>query len=823
MNMPAATAMHDDSAWSDAIDAATARIAPSWPLDRAIAVNPLWGHIGDDVQTVDARLRTLVGTRFVMPAAYYAERWHCGDISERDLAHALDHAPTFISHGEALAWLTHPEPVCQPLPLVSDFADAAVDATRGWTWREFIVQLISERCAQHFDAGQSGLGQEPGVGLYSAWRESAAHDLRPRLAMGMRCCGKATAILPSNARDAITAVLGALDVGAANVVDYLTALLLSVNGWASWCAFLRWEARLAGREDDSLVDLLAIRLAWEFLLARHLGMDTACSRLRTAWADLPVRNAHHAAAAQTAWVWHSALEHAYRNQVGAVLRARGASPRAQAGDAKPIEAVFCIDVRSEVMRRALEGLAPDIATRGFAGFFGLPLEFAPIGAHRTEARLPGLLSPTLKAREVHDDVGETWRVTRARQHALRETRAMQSFEKHPLAAFSFVEGGGLGYLLSLLGRGSDSAGEAPGSRKGISTEAGAHLRVRFAGVNDIDRLAASAAAVLKAMGLPGPHVRLVLLCGHGADTANNPQAAALACGACGGHAGDVNARLLVSTLNDPAIRRKLARDGLELAPETHFVAGLHDTVSDRVTLLDGDLVPASHATELERLAQMLGDASRVARIERAKRLGLDVAVTESPERLEAALAWRGRDWAQVRPEWGLAGCAAFVVAPRSRTRGVNLQGRVFLHDYDWKSDAEYKVLELILTAPMVVTHWINMQYYASTVCPNLYGSGNKTLHNVVGATLGVLEGNGGDLRIGLPLQSVHNGDRPVHVPLRLNVYIEAPQCPLDYLLARHPVLGALVGKGWLHMLRIDSETGEIYRRTADGWEAALAS
>ena len=38
----------------------------------------------------------------------------------------------------------------------------------------------------------------------------------------------------------------------------------------------------------------------------------------------------------------------------------------------------------------------------------------------------------------------------------------------------------------------------------------------------------------------------------------------------------------------------------------------------------------------------------------------------------------------------------------------------------------------ILTAPVVVASWISLQYYGSTVAPDLFGSGNKLLHNVVG-------------------------------------------------------------------------------------------
>src|SRR5690606_17271815 len=100
-------------------------------------------------------------------------------------------------------------------------------------------------------------------------------------------------------------------------------------------------------------------------------------------------------------------------------------------------------------------------------------------------------------------------------------------------------------------------------------------------------------------------------------------------------------------------------------------------------------------------------------------------------------------------------------------------GRSFLHDYHENSDPDGKVLTQIMLAPMVVSHWINMQYFASTVDNLRYGSGNKTLHNVVGGRIGVFEGNGGDLRIGLAWQSIHDGDNYVHEPLRLSVYIAA--------------------------------------------------
>jgi uncharacterized protein YbcC (UPF0753/DUF2309 family) len=181
---------------------------------------------------------------------------------------------------------------------------------------------------------------------------------------------------------------------------------------------------------------------------------------------------------------------------------------------------------------------------------------------------------------------------------------------------------------------------------------------------------------------------------------------------------------------------------------------------------------------------------------------------------------RGRDWSQVRPEWGLAGNAAFIAAPRERTRDLSLQGRAFLHSYDWRQDHGFAILELIMSAPMVVASWINLQYYGSTVNNRVFGSGNKTLHNVVGL-IGVLEGNAGDLKVGLPWQSVHDGHGFIHEPLRLTVLIEAPEAGIDAVLARHARVRELVDNRWIHLFSMGSDDGCFRRYHGIGrWEAA---
>jgi uncharacterized protein YbcC (UPF0753/DUF2309 family) len=151
-----------------------------------------------------------------------------------------------------------------------------------------------------------------------------------------------------------------------------------------------------------------------------------------------------------------------------------------------------------------------------------------------------------------------------------------------------------------------------------------------------------------------------------------------------------------------------------------------------------------------------------------------------------------------------------VVAPREHSKQVDLGGKSFLHNYDWKKDAEFGILEVIMTAPMIVTSWINLQYYASTVDNKNFGSGNKTLHNVT-AGIGVIEGYSGDLRVGLPMQSVHDGERFQHDPLRLNVVIEAPTEAINQVIAKHPMVRNLFDNQWIYLMAMNDE-GQIAQR-----------
>ena len=812
-----------------ACDHACQSIAPAWPLDRAIAVNPHWSRIGRPLRQVAARMAVLGDIRVFPSRPYLKQARDEARISDDDLRLALAElssaAAQELTAAHCVDALDRALPV-SPLPLLIDVLDDDPARHSRLSWRQAITHQVSQTCAAYFDRAQADWQPERSQGLYAFWRDTLTHDHGIGVLMGLPDLGRALAALPQTRQDAEQWVLQRLGLPDSVWPDYLEAVLLTVNGWASWCAYLNWQAGLEGRSDEHLRDLLAIRLAWGAILLECKDDDAAVrafSALRDEWSRAGTRLWQAEQALLVDEVWQRALEIGYQRELASKLgMAAGADAVQQADAGIEVQAAFCIDVRSEPMRRALEAAWPAIRTLGFAGFFGLPLAYTPLATAATRPQLPGLLAPAV---EVTDQVidGDGRAADTAVQHNAAQTRlsrfaraqAWQAASRWPGAAFSFVEAAGFGYL-GKLGQWlrPKAAERARDDLDGLPARYRQVCRPALVGLDTTAKVELSA-RVLRAMGLHTSTAPLVLLVGHGSQSENNAHAAALDCGACCGQTGEVNARVLARLLNEVAVREGLRAQGIDIPARTWFVAALHNTTTDEIEGLDLDLLPKDARARWDRLQPVLAQAGDQVRRERAPSLGMNPRLPHA--QLLDSLRRRASDGAQTRPEWGLAGNAAFVIGPRHRTQGVVLNGRSFLHDYDAAQDADGSLLELLMTAPMLVTHWINWQYHASTCDPQRFGSGNKLLHNVVGGHLGVFEGNGGDLRIGLSRQSLHDGQRWVHEPLRLTVVIDAPAEAIGRVIAQHEPVRQLLQNGWLHLWRFGSD-GLL--RYADGeWQA----
>lgn len=782
-----------------AADRAARSIPPLWPLASSVAVNPFLGQTGEPLATATARLRRTAGISLTMPRSWYAARLRSGEIADQDLQAALDAAPAAL-RPNTLAALKQAAGAGRPAPqAIPTVAELARDLS-GVDWPRLVEERISHFASGYYDQGQALWIGGPPRGAWAAWRAVAMHDLTPEI-VGLKGFAQSVADAPADAEAALAESVSKLGLADAALESCFHRLLTTLGGWAQVARYRLWQAELAGGTDGAVTDLLAIRIAWEAALLRQYG-----AALAPQWQAAIAAHAEPAAATAddiVDTILQEAAERAAQRRLQALLAAKPPANTTQ--DRPALQMAFCIDVRSEVFRRALESVGPGIRTLGFAGFFGLRLGHRRFASDVVEDRLPVLLTPTLLTCS-----GTSTPATEESDHsariAARAKRAWGRFKLAAISSFAFVEAAGPLYGAKLLSDGLAL------KRHAAPNDPAPRLAE---GIDDATKLA-MAGSVLKAMSLTDGFARLVLLTGHGANVVNNPHASALHCGACGGYSGEVNARLLASLLNDAQIRTGLAAQGIAIPDDTLFLGALHDTTTDAVTIYADDHPSAPHADDLAQAGRWLNSAGMLARAERALRLPRAAHGRDIPR--------RARDWAELRPEWGLAGCQAFIAAPRARTTGHDLAGRAFLHDYDWRRDegfggGGFGVLELILTAPVVVASWISLQYYGSSVAPQAFGAGNKLLHNVTGG-IGVVEGNGGLLRTGLPWQSVHDGEALTHEPLRLSVLIEAPRKAITDILERHPEVRALFDNRWLHLFALDERGRMAWRYAGDlGWES----
>ncbi len=798
-----------DESLAQAVIRTAGLVSPVWPLADYVAVNPFLGLVDRDWLAAREFLRSVSACETLPSLAHFRRRWLAGGLVAADIDGAIDElmrdgvATAGRLDAAALVDLlaAAAEPDLEPADDPGRLRPLAeiVERCGGGEWSAIVSEEIGKHLAAHYDEGiapwKNGLRDRP---LYAAWQEAAAVDRRLEW-LGVNGFRRFVAGLPSRPLEALATLLAHLRVPLTLRERLLAATALAVPGWAAWTRYRELAAGRRGEACDDFAALLAIRLAYDTAIAE-------AHETRVDW------QAGGLVAPASAGIPRSILVRSCLLRACEIARRRsllrdlaGKSP-ATPPRAGLAHLVFCIDVRSERMRRAVEVQEAGLRTSGFAGFFGVPMELVPWGALTGSSHAPAPLTPGLR---VHDGppCHHAAATSLARRAGRRGWRiAWQGFKKSAAASFAFVETCGLFWGLDLVRRslrlGSPAAdprfdGVAAADREAF----GPVLDDASLGGAAGDRLVELAAGIIRGLHLPDLDTPLVVLCGHASRTVNNPLKAALDCGACCGHSGEANSRAAARLLNLPAIRRALAARGLAVPERLHFLAAVHDTTTDAITLCDRAAVPPAHAAAVADLERRLAVAAGNVRRERLPTLG---------GRYESDLVRRSRDWSELQPEWGLAGNWAIVIAPRTLSAAADLEGGVFLHEYDASRDADGGALEGIMTAPLVVSHWINMQYYASTVDNRRYGAGTKAIHSVVGG-FGLMAGGGGDLLTGLPLESLADGSGWRHEPLRLQAVIAASRDRIAAIIGKHTLLEQLATNDWLTIIAVDE--GRCFRLT----------
>ncbi|MEH6647222.1 putative inorganic carbon transporter subunit DabA [Sulfitobacter sp.] len=734
-----------------ATEQAIRKIAPLFPLSRVEAVNPFDGLSDDPIALAAARLERSAGARLFPSRSAQLDRVLKGEITLQDIRISRSEiAPTFdLSEHEILKAVHSANDMLQAISTVADLAAEH----SGTDWPNFVGERIGAWAQSHFGSDELLWAQQTNQSAWNSWRDWAMTDRTPEIfdLTGFR---DAISISRHDHWEAIGDACAALGIDSDAAPSVFHRLLCDLGGWAGLGRYRLWEADRTQTRDTTLSELLAIRLTWEQAIhtryVKNVGLKWDALVLMHQ-KPLQVGTNHLIDA-----MLQRAAELASARRLDTLLR--------QAGDAgQPIEPasckaqlVFCMDVRSERLRRAIEIIEPEIQTYGTAGFSNLPLVSQPSGVGASEVVYT--------------------------QDRLQ--RVISRFSRAAVSSFAYVEAAGLLRLGPLVNssqfheRCIIGYGRAPELALDPTSEAAAD----------------AAEAALRSIGMTRDFPPVVVLIGHEARVTNDAQSSLLQCGACGGHDGAMNARTLSCLLNETPLRKLLVLRGIEIPSKTVFQAGLHDTTGDTVTLFITDPVGDRTPQSMRWLHDILDQACVQVRAERST----DLPVTARGGDLYA----RGGDWSQTRPERGLAGCHWFVAAPRSATRNRDLEGKVFLHDYKFAHDPEGKLLAEIVGGPLLVAARINLQYYGATVAPQDFGSGNKLVQNVCGG-IGVLDGTSGRLRSGLSDQSLFLNGKPVHDPLRLIARIAAPQAAIDAAICTSPEVESLVQAGWLEVGSFD--------------------
>lgn len=805
---------HSKQLICDTIQRVKDAIAPVWPLKNYVAVNPYQGL--SDRSFLDARtlLRSVSDCEVLMPLEYFQTKYQQGDFELCDLEAAVNDVSA--SDASLNIQLDEVVAVATGTPVASSKVHAAnaerhirsiaelADESGNSEWTEVIREEIGRHLSAHYDEGQA-VWQNPwkDLPLFQAWQSSAQTSRRLEK-MGLRNFCKFIKSLPGTAEASIAVALDKLGVPEEQRESFLLCQAHSIPGWSAWTKYKQQQS-----QDESVndfVSLLAIRLTYDVAILEHSKVNVDWNSASLTKPSLEA-NALNETDKEVAlrFVLLRAAERAFERKLIESLGDQAEATADSAETSQPLaQMVFCIDVRSERYRRNLEATSSAIQTFGFAGFFGIPIAYQALGETSASPQLPALLSPQFTMTETIRGASPAQESDAIADRGFRRSlrKMWKQFQTSAVGCFGFVEATGLGFGWKLWSKSTGHQTVDP-HLDGISED---HQSKRGPDIGQLTQLGLSidqqvdmAESILRGIGITKDFAKLVVLCGHGSTVQNNPLQAGLDCGACCGHSGEPNARIAAMLLNQLEVQSELSKRGISVPAETQFVAAVHDTTSDSVSYFDTDLLTADQLKSLSQLEDYTGQATGQCQIERMPHLAANSV---------ADVLKRSADWSEVRPEWGLAGNAAFIVAPRSMSDKANLDGRSFLHSYNFRNDPESKVLEAIMTAPMVVAHWINMQYYASSVDNQHYGSGSKTIHNVVGK-FGVFAGNGGDLTTGLPLQSVHNGTKLQHDPLRLLSVIAAPRDAVSAIIQRHKTVEDLLVNNWLNLIVFDE--GEWYR------------
>lgn len=747
------------------IEQASRTFGTTWPLYAFVASNPLSGYEHLPFDKAAQQASRLLKASTYPKASVFQAALNSNDIDEDILVNCLSENQLF----------EEPNSYINQMMAQEDIKTKATHGKLDVIMAKWLSAFLDENLAEWQMPNKTD-------GFYKAWKILTVFDGT----LGKKLINT----LPETSLEAVKMVLDKNDIY--NYQTFFEKHMAPLSGWVGYIKHREHSASSWNKSFPiSMVDYLAVRLS----IAQHLyGKLDDVVIPKNDETVFKIKN-----------IWLQAWEQTFQKNLITTLRS------ANVGKATKTELkaqmVFCIDTRSELIRRHIEAHG-DYETYGYAGFFGIAMDYQRFDSNIiTKACPPIVGSPYLVKEKSDASKLDAARLFKNEKDKGKAANYILKRLKNLLpSSFGFVEGAGFFYGLTLTmqtllpqflfriktknNRLHEDFCEPEISYNQGNESAGMPIT--------LDEKVAIVKSAFSLMGWQ-EFAPLVLFVGHGSHSTNNPFASSLDCGACAANPGRHNARLLAKLANMQEVRDALRTShNISIPNETFFIGGEHNTTTDAITLFD-TMVPESHQKALLNLRQNLAKSQKTATQERLVNTSGSVDLAYK----------KATDWDETRPEWGLAKNAGFVIAPRLLTKNTNLNGRCFLHSYNYEQDPTGEALEAILCGPMVVAQWISNHYYFATVDTDKFGGGSKITHNITGK-FGVLQGNGGDIKMGLPLQSLKaTDDELYHQPIRLTVVIQAPLKRVEQILKKHRHLQNLLDNQWIYLKVLDSDNQDM--------------
>ncbi|MFB0910857.1 MAG: Na-translocating system protein MpsB, partial [Flavobacterium sp.] len=543
------------------IEEASQVVGKTWPLYSFVTSNPLSGYERMPFEKAVNQARKFLNANVFPESTLFRQAWEKGEIDEKVLLKLL---------GENQL-LESPEYYLQQMASHKkrDAKNSHHDLDR--IMAKWLAAFMDEGLAEWEMPNKSD-------GFYSAWRKLAVNDNdMPKMAIGD---------IPKTKTEALDILMNGYS--SADFTKIFTWHLAALPGWTGYINHrTTYHSEWQQEYPITLEDYLAVRL-W---VAREIDAEIYPEDNDTSTIS---------SLSKLQYIWLKAWEKSWQKELVKVLDSKQIStPTTEKKERVPdAQMVFCIDTRSELIRRHVENKG-HYETFGYAGFFGIAMDYEDLKDGLIRKSCPPILNSAYHVSEVPQE-GHTEKV-----QAYKQKNAVSNFKEYFLkrmknmlpSAFGYVEGAGLFYGMSLIAR-TLVPGHLYWFNKNNTTAYESICEPQIGNTDAAEKthldipLAEKVAIVKGAFDLMGWEklAPLVLFIGHGSHSANNPFGSSLDCGACAASPGRHNARMLATIANILEVQQALKENhNIEIPASTIFIGGEHNTTTDEILLFVSEI------------------------------------------------------------------------------------------------------------------------------------------------------------------------------------------------------------------------------------------